>query len=481
MKPEKAAALTGANALPRSLRVRLLWGSVAGIALALLVSGVMLTKLFKEHVVGQFQAALERQLDQLVTELDFDAGGRLRVDANAMLDPRLLKPYSGLYWQIDALPEHGEAQIAVLRSRSLWDSELAPEPERLAKASDAGHLRVAGATGPAGESLLLLQRVVSWAEAPGMHYRLMLAGDLRFNLDATHRFGMALAWVLGLLFVVLALAGLAQVGVGLRPLQELQRGLRRLREGSAERLEGLFPQEVQPLVDDFNDVLQTNAGVVERARTQAGNLAHALKTPLAVLENEAARAQSGADPMDIELVREQLGQVRRHVDWHMQRSRAAAARRLPGRHTGVEPCVAGLLRVFERVFAERQIQVTLTSAEAGLRFAGEQQDLQEILGNLLENAWKWAASEIRIGLARSRPGWLALQIEDDGPGIAEAQLDAVRERGVRLDEHTPGSGLGLAIVQDLVQLHEGELHLANRPQGGLCATVILPEARPAGN
>ncbi|NSL53941.1 sensor histidine kinase [Uliginosibacterium aquaticum] len=461
---------------PRSLRVRLLWGTLGGLTLALLLTGVALTTLFKDHVVNQFQAALERQLDQLIVELEFGSDGQLTVDDAAMLDPRLQKPYSGLYWQIDELAAGKPITLGLLRSRSLWDQNLALSG---AVAANPGALQVSELRGPAQESLLVLQRIVSSADAPGRSFRLTVAGDLRFNLEATHRFGRALALALLLLLGLLALAAWAQVSVGLRPLRDLQQALKAVREGRSAQLAGAFPQEVQPLVDDFNQVLLANASVVERARTQAGNLAHALKTPLAVLENEAEQARAHDAALPVALVKEQLAQVRRHVDWHLLRARAAAAHRLPGRHTEVNAAVAGLLRVMARVFADKPLTTHIEAPEQALLFAGEEQDLQEILGNLLENAFKWATSSVQVRL-EAQPGGLCVHIEDDGPGIAASQLQLVRQRGVRLDESTPGSGLGLAIVQDLVLLYGGHLELENLPQGhGLRASVSLPGGHAA--
>jgi signal transduction histidine kinase len=468
----------GAPHAARSLRVRLLWGTVLGVAVALILTGVALTTLFRNHVIRQYQGALSRQMDQLIVELEFDSNGQPVIDDAAMLDLRLQKPYSGLYWQIDELPDGQPARTGVLRSRSLWDFNLTlPTPG----ATEPGSLMVTQGEGigPDRESLLILQRVVTSPDAPGRRFRLIVAGDLRLNMEATSRFGLALSGALVLLLMLLAVAAWAQVSVGLKPLRELQAALKSVRDGKTHRLEGVFPLEVQPLVDDFNQVLTANADVVERARTQAGNLAHALKTPIAVLENEADRAAEGAGQLPVGLVREQLAHVRRHVDWHLMRARAAAARGLPGQQTDVVDTLAGLLRVLERVFVDKHLHTAIHASEEALRFAGESQDLQEILGNLLENAFKWAHSSVLITVD-AVPIGVRVQIEDDGPGVDAAQRQAVRRRGVRLDENTPGTGLGLAIVQELVQLYDGTFELENRDAGaGLRAVVCLPRHVPA--
>jgi signal transduction histidine kinase len=462
---------------PRSLRRRLLWLTLGGIALTLALSGVALTALFRDHVVQQFQAALARQLDQLVVELEF-VDGQVHVDANAMLDPRLMKPYSGLYWQIDVLGPQQQIAIGALRSRSLWDANLRDigQGHRV-----SGTLEVSRASGPAGEQLLALQRVVRVPESPELSYRLIVAGDLRFNLEATRRFGLLLALALSGLLLLLGLAAWAQVSIGLRPLRELQQALLAVREGRTARLEGRFPQEVAPLVGDFNQVLGSNAEVVLRARSLAGNLAHALKTPLAVLENEAERVQRGADVVALPLLREQLRLIRSQIDWHLTRARIAASHGLPGRQTDVHSVITGLLRVLERAFESRGLVFHYVPDSIGIRFAGEEQDLQEMLGNLLENACKWANSNVWITVqAGETPPTLLISIEDDGPGIAPEQLEHVRQRGVRLDEQAPGSGLGLAIVQELLQLYGAHLDLAARGNApGLAARLQLPRWMPA--
>jgi signal transduction histidine kinase len=255
-------------------------------------------------------------------------------------------------------------------------------------------------------------------------------------------------------------------------------------EGRAQRLAGRFPAEVQPLVDDFNGVLERNAEVVARARTQAGNLAHAIKTPLATLRQAAsaasAAARGGGAAIELaDVVRDQVDVAQRQVDWHLARSRAAAAQGLPGARVLVAPVVAGLLRAMEKVHAGRGLTLVAEPVDPACCFAGEAQDLQEILGNVLDNACKWARHEVRVA-ARNEAGELtrrlAVVIEDDGPGIAAERREAVMARGARLDESVPGSGLGLAIVHELVGLYGGHLELTTSAPGGLRVELTLPAA-----
>jgi signal transduction histidine kinase len=267
----------------------------------------------------------------------------------------------------------------------------------------------------------------------------------------------------------------------------LQQGLNTLREGRTPRLTGNFPSEVQPLVDNFNGVLDRNDEVVGRARTQAGNLAHALKTPLTVLDQAARQTDTaGLAP----LVREQVQLARRHIDWHLARARMAASSGVPGQRVPVVHTLQGLVRVMQRVHAERQLTITLDGSDERVQFAGEAQDLQEMLGNVLDNACQWAHSAVRIRVqpvtgvpssavpgapANAMTGMCRVEIEDDGPGMPAEQMPRVLERGVRLDESVPGSGLGLAIVQDLVAVYGGELQLQTPAKGrGLGVTLTLP-------
>ncbi len=462
---------------PLSLRLRLLAFTALGLAMALLLAGLVLAGLFRDEVMRQFQQGLTQQLDQLTARVVFDAQGQPSVDDASLSDPRWLRPLSGLYWQINA-PD----QSILLRSRSLWDTALDNSPDVLADTA----IHVHSATSPQGAPLMVLERLIRPADAPGTQVRLLVAGDTQAVDAAVARFGGVLVLSLCVLLLLLLLAAWAQVALGLAPLQALQRALVALREGRSRQIEGPVPREVQPLVDGFNDVLARNSQVVERARQQAGNLAHAIKTPLAVLVQAAESAlanQAGANvrpPAESALAQTVIDQIaiaRRQVDWHLARARAAAAHGLPGQTVLVEPVLRGLLRVMDKVHARRGLQIHVVPSAPGLAFAGEEQDLQEMLGNLVDNACKWAHAVVEISVAADTSGdgpMLLIRVQDDGPGISPESSQAVLARGVRMDESVPGSGLGLAIVLDLVRLYGGTLALDDASLGGLRATVRLP-------
>jgi signal transduction histidine kinase len=450
-----------------SLRFRLLAATLVALALALVLASVLLGNLFRDHVKSQFETALTQQLNLLTARLEFDTAGQPTIDATTLHDPRWQKPFSGLYWQVDEVSKAGAARRGVLRSRSLWDMSLTLEADAL----HDGSVHVHEGSGPNGAALLMLERTVSTAEHSGTDWRLIVAADLDGTMEAVSRFKTALALSLAMLGGLLMLAAIAQVFVGLSPLRTLQTALMNVRENRAQRLLGRFPSEVQPLVDDFNGVLQNSADNVARARTHAGNLAHALKTPMAIM---AQAAQASSSELAT-LVQEQVASANQQIDWHLARARAAAAHRMPGMRTPITPVVQGLQRVLERVHAHRHLDFNWNDVPREWAFAGEEQDLQEMIGNLLDNAYKWARMRVRLS-AQVESERLVLTVEDDGEGIAATMREAALIRGHRLDEHAPGSGLGLAIVAELALLYGGQLTLDASSLGGLKASLSLPLA-----
>ncbi|RZS54935.1 sensor histidine kinase [Sphaerotilus mobilis] len=486
---------TGLSVIGRlrdSLRARLLALTLAGICVALLLAGWGLSALFARHVERQTEAMLRLHLDQLTGHVERSPDGSPQVDASALLDPRWRRPSSGLYWQVDTAERRGAA-----RSRSLWDSALTLPDDTPAPGELHAH-RVAGPFEPA---LIVLERVVVPPDAVPVnedvdrpdpitstlattpHWRLIVAVDAAEVDAATRPFIGSLAASLALLGLLLMLAALAQVRLGLAPLRGLQRALAELRDGRQQRLVApdagaAFPAEVQPLIDDFNQVLERQSQWIARARSQAGNLAHAVKTPLAVLANQAAPHAAADGPLG-ELARhvaEQVDTARRQVDWHLARARSAALAGGSGLRTPVAPQVDGLVRVMARVHQARELRIDWDADPPELAFLGEPQDLQELLGNLIDNACKWARQRVVIDAAWDTSGRLRLQVDDDGPGLDAAQREAVLQRGVRADEQVPGHGLGLAIVRESVALYGGELTLSTSPLGGLRVTVFLPGA-----
>ena len=456
---------------PGSLRLRLLAGTLVWIAVSIILAGWGLGDLFRSHVQAQFQAELTTHLDQLTAQLTLTDDGRVQL-AQPLSDPRLERPYSGLYWQVDTL-DAADPRPGVLRSRSLWDHVLAA-PAASPVDGDIHSQRIAG---PEGKGLGVIERSVRIDDpggGPARRLRLVVAADESLMEGPVSRFRGVLWLALGGLGAGLVVAALVQVFVGLAPLRSLRVALGKVRSGDTQRLEGAFPAEITPLIDEFNSVLAHKAEVVERARTQAGNLAHALKTPLSVLAN-AAHAAPPDDPL-APLVIDQVAAARRQVDYHLSRARAAATARLPGARCPLGPVVDGLVRTMQRIHAERRLSLVVAPMDGVPDFRGETQDLQEMLGNLLDNACKWAGERVEVR-ARADGAELSVTIDDDGAGLAPAQRAAVLQRGVRADEQVPGTGLGLAIVDDLARLYGGSVCLDASPLGGVRATLTLPAVR----
>lgn len=437
--------------LARSLEARLIAVSLLWTVLALGAAAFALSKLYREHVEREHAARIEGYLDELAAALDVAEDGRLVLQRD-LSDPLFQRPYSGLYWEVVV---DGRT---VLRSRSLWESSLGlpagegNEPTRL--------------RGPEGQALSAWTRAIHYPDfAPAivMHVAADGARIGRMTASFTRTLAISLALLaLGLIAIVVA-----QVQFGLAPLRRLGRAMTQLREARADHVEGEYPSEIRPLVEDLNAVLNENRELLARARAQAGNLAHALKTPLAVIRNALAGA---GDVPAAGTIGTEVERMHQAIERHLVRARAGAVQ-VRGRHVRVRDSLDDVIRAIERIHGAR-IAVEVGGDE-DLRFRGDAADLQEILGNLLDNAAKWARSRVRVQVS-VEAGQLRLVVEDDGPGIpAERRAEAVR-RGTRLDTSRPGSGLGLQIVDELCQVYGGKLELATATLGGLAARVTLP-------
>ena len=309
------------------------------------------------------------------------------------------------------------------------------------------------------------------------HYLVAVAGDAVEITDETRSFDQALVVTFSILAVVLLLTTMFQVRFGLAPLKRITDSLAAIRSGSAERLAGQFPEEIAPLARETNALIDANKEIVERARTHVGNLAHALKTPLSVIVNEASTRR---DPFAIKVL-EQADIMRDQVARHLQRARLAARLTVVGSITDVAPVVTALARTMEKIHHGRNVAIEVR-ADADARFRGERPDLEEMIGNLVDNACKWATSRVAIDVVRERPDpasageILRIVVDDDGRGLSASEREQVAERGRKLDETKPGSGLGLSIVVELASLYGGELKLGTAPLGGLRAELVLPAA-----
>lgn len=440
-----------------TLAFRLVAGAALLCTIILAVAGFGLSSVFQDTLRRSFDARLQTLLEALVAVTEVDVAGQL-VLTRAPGEPQFDQPYSGWYWQVEG------GSIPLLRSRSLWDQALSTDP-----LPNGGGVSRATLPGPDGKTLRVLARRISLPNASGA-FVFRVAGDLAEVEDEVARFDRILVWSLGILALGLVAGTFLQVHFGLLPLDRVQRALSDIRRGRTDRLEGRYPGEIEPLVNELNALLDHNAAIVDRARTHVGNLAHALKTPLSVLANEAA---AGTDPL-AETVQRQTMRMRRQVDHYLARARAAATSGVLGARTPVAPVADDLGRTLLRIYVDRAIDFEPLCPQDA-QFRGERQDLEEMVGNLLDNAFKWARSKVRLQVD-AIDGRLTVRVEDDGSGIAAGEADRLLQRGERLDEQVPGSGLGLAIVRDIAELYGGSIALQASSLGGLAVILSLPAA-----
>ncbi len=436
-----------------SIRARLI-GLGAALTLAALVAGYLaIAAILEDFVAGRFDAETEAVADALIAGASIDAGGRLLAGPEPT-DPRFQIPLSGWFWQ---LSQDGRVTA---KSHSLFDNVLQPP--------DA-ELQGGPGLGPDGEALRVTRHGFT---LPGSDSALAVTVTApRAEIDASlARLRRPLAVSLAVLGLALTAASLLQVAAGLRSLDRLGRDLRRIRAGRAESLPLPAVAELRPVAAEINALLEQNRSVLARAREHLGNLAHSLKTPLAALDNALPPDHPG---------HALVARMDRQIGWHLRRARSSAAPRLLGHSTAALPVIEDILLVLSGPIRESGLAVEV-AAPGHPAFAGERQDLEEMVGNLVENAVKWSSGRIRISAA-VQGDRLRIAIEDDGPGLPDADHALALTRGARLDEAgPPGTGLGLGIVADLAALHGGALALERSDLGGLRAVLSLPAIAPGG-
>jgi signal transduction histidine kinase len=455
-----------------SLALRLFLSATAWTVVILVATGIVLTSLYRQTVERAFDRRLGVYLKTLVADI---ASPDEQADKfpQSLGEPLFELPLSGWYWQVTRLDQ---PKTEVRSSRSLWDAGL-PHLQDFGVAAGVGGARQGYVQGPADQRLRLVERSIDLGEDG--RFLIAVAGDAAEIADELRSFDGALLITFAVLAAVLLLTTMFQVRFGLAPLKRISDSLAAIRSGTSERLEGRFPEEIAPLARETNALIEANREIVQRARTHVGNLAHALKTPLSVMMNEATAR--GEDTLAAK-VREQIGIMRDQVSRHLERARLAARLTVVGTVTEVRPVVTALARTMEKIHHGRGIAIDV-EAPQDARFLGERQDLEEMVGNLVDNACKWARSRVTVEVVAERPkgsgnSVVRLVIDDDGPGLTATEREQVQvaPRGRRLDETKPGSGLGLSIVVELAGLYGGELALGTAPIGGLRAELVLPAA-----
>ena len=451
-----------------SLATRLFFSASAWVVVILVITGFVLSSVYRDATERAFDRRLNLYLRTLIAEVATPDEPPDR-QFQSLGEPLFELPLSGWYWQITRT-DTDKAEVRV--SRSLWDKKLPKLDERGAELTAAG-IRIAYVDGPEGQSLRMVERPVDL----GIDGKFLVgvAGDASEIFDETRSFDYYLGGTFTALGIVLLLTTIFQVRFGLTPLKRISESIADIRSGRAERLEGEFPVEIAPLARETNALIDANREIVERARTHVGNLAHAIKTPLSVIINEASA--HGSDPFARKML-EQTDVMRDQVAHHLERARIAARVTIVGTVTEVAPAIEALQRTMEKIHRDRGIVIEV-KADPKAKFRGERQDLEEMAGNLVDNACKWASSRvfIEVLVGQAEPGLgptLRLIVDDDGRGLSAAERAQVSRRGQRLDESKPGSGLGLSIVVDLAALYGGNLSLGNAPIGGLRAELTLP-------
>jgi len=465
----RASRLRGAaiSFVLRSLTVRVIAFSTLWAVVTLIVIATIISTLYRDASERGFQSLLSAHLFNLIGSVGVSDAGEL-TGAPDLGDLRFSDPNSGWYWSVEPV---STGVTGALRSVSMTQPIASPPASQVP--FNASYQRNYTTEGIQGEQLEVFENEFE-LDDQGRIARFRVMGNRTELENEIASFERRLATYLLIFGAGMIAINAVAILIGLQPLGRVRRALALVREGTARRLDGRFPTEIEPLANETNALIENNKRIVERARTQVGNLAHSLKTPLAVLINEG-RAIGGDKGR---LIVDQAASMQSQVEYYLQRARVAAQRDSVVYRTPVGATLARIVRVVQKLNPAMQISVSLPEQE--VLFAGEREDLEEISGNLLENAMKWGRSRVAVsvsvGANEPESHWLSLAIEDDGPGIPEDRAREAMQRGKRLDETKPGSGLGLAIVSDLVREYQGTLSLERSPLGGLAAIVKLRRA-----
>lgn len=442
---------------PGSIRLRLWSAAAISIVLALAIAGVGLSYLFERHVERRVESELTVELNQLIAGTVLD-GGILQV-TSPPIDPRFKVPLSGYYWQVE-----DTTTGRIVRSRSLWDEALTLPPA----GRDDGSIHLREISGPAKAGLIAVDRLI--VDPGGRSFRAIVAEDHQTVAVALAQYIAELAPALLLLAVALIVANFVQISIGLKPLEGLRLAVHDVVARRRARLDVVAPDEVQPLANEIDRLLDEQEKALVRARSRATDLAHGLKTPLQVLSSDIRTLRAKGETVLADEIEGSSAAIRRHVERELARARLAPDI-VPGSATSVADVARDVVAVVSRT-PRGSIIGFAVDVKDDVRAAVDAGDLAEILGNLLENAGRFATSSVRID------GWTmgdstTLIVADDGPGIADADKPAALLRGIRLDAGT-GTGLGLAIVSDIVAAYHGRVQLADA-EPGLKVVLTFPK------
>lgn len=445
----------------RSLKTRLISVTAIWVAVGVVIAGVLLSAVFREFLVEQFYEELYVHLDELEGLMEVSVEGKIGL-ARPLSDQRYLTPLSGFYWEFQ---KNGNSAA---RSSSLEGPMLKVPADSGADAQIHTH----SIAGPTGE-LLIVERI-RWLRGEKEPLRIIIGTDKRQLDTVVNKFNTVLLWSLGGFSLSMIAAAVLLLLYAMAPFGHLRTALANFRSGAAANLRGRFPEEVQPLVDDLNSLIAASGDQMQRARAQAGNIAHGLKTPLAILVDEAHRLEQKGEPQSASVVQEQCRRMQGQIDYQIARARAAASIAKSGTASSLGDTAQAVVRALERLHIERGISIE-NQIPSGVMVACESEDLNEMLANLIDNAFKHAKTRVALRLGKeSARGFVRVAVEDDGPGLPPEAWGVVFNIGTQWDSRSGGSGLGLPIVRDLVQLYGGEIRLDQSDLGGLKVLLDLP-------
>jgi len=453
------------RSVTHTLTFRIVAISSVWAIISLIVIATVITAVFRQVSHRGFETVLSAHLFNLIASVSATQDGWISGAPN-LGDLRFSEPLSGWYWSVEPV---SEGLTNTLRSSSLAGFD--PPPSDPVVPFDNEYHRQYLTRGPGNEQIEVLEAEVVLGQGDRI-VRFRVMGNRSELENEIAGFTRRLLAYLALFGAGMVVINVVAILLALKPLNGIRVALANIRAGSAERLAGPFPAEIAPLAEETNALIESNRRIIERSRKQVGNLAHSLKTPLAVIMNEG---RAMADQRG-ELISNQAAAMQNQIDHYLQRARAAAQSSSLSVRTNVNDTLARLARVVAKVAADKELTLNLPAQT--VIFAGEKEDLEEIVGNLLENAAKWADRRITVDLLKPETkqagrATFRLVIEDDGPGIPDHQAKQALKRGRRLDETKQGTGLGLAIVADLVEEYGGRLTLGKSTLGGLRAEVDL--------
>ena len=442
-----------------SLAIRLFLSATVWIILTLMATGLLLSDLNRKSNIAAFDDRLNLLLESLIGASKVDSSDSITV-VSSIGEPRFFQPYSGWYWQVN------KGAKTLSRSRSMWDQLFTLDKRLIGGRTQFINLLDDEKNKKIIEEkkLHIVQREISF---PGMPdpITFLVSGDTAEYKENINKFNNILLTTLIVLGVGLMIAVFLQVNYGLLPLNKIKQALFKVRNGDEKKLMEKYPSEVQPLATEINDLLQHNEKIVERARTHVGNLAHVLKTPLAVISNEIEK--------DNTVLKNQILLMRKHIDRYLKKAHLESVGKNIKSKISFFPFLEKMINIFEKLYPNRKINFRKNIDNFFIY--GSLEDMEEILGNVIENACKWSKKNISIEFENISKNEIKMMISDDGPGLPLETQNKVFARGFRLDEQTPGSGLGLNIVKDIVEIYKGKVWLdKSREFGGLQVNIIFP-------